>query len=314
MKKGFSIFLGILILQAIWMSEPKIWAEENLLAEAKSKEEIQKILKLKIEVKTGNGEKFLKSMGLKCEWGRGEAICDVTVNQMDQLKQEGIEFKVIREGIRIERKRLDGEEEKKNKGSVWKENGNNYPIPYQAWTYSPISITSAPSWATVAWIDVHYMVTHPNIGDLAIDLTDEDIGHEYRLWNYEGGSQDNINEYEYFIVSFAGESVNQTWKLWGWDCCVGNDGYIDYWEIEIWYQELPDLIVQSLTATDYNPNVGEYIDVTMVIKNQETGSASSFWNGLFYNLSSPPDINTPEDRFFSISSLDTGDTYFLYLL
>ena len=52
----------------------------------------------------------------------------------------------------------------------------------------------------------------------------------------------------------------------------------------------PDLIVQSLTVSNSNPYVDDNINVTMVIKNQGTGSASSFWNGLFYDLSSPPTI------------------------
>jgi hypothetical protein len=219
MKRGFSVFFVFLIVQIICLGNPKIWAEEGDLAETKGKVEIQRILRLKIEMKTEKEEKILKAMGLEGEWGENEAVCNATVDQLNQLKQAEIEFEVIREGIRIEKKRSDAEEEKKNKGSVWNENSNNYPIPYQAWTYSPITITSAPSWATVYWIDVHFMVTHPYVGDLAIDLTDEDIEHEHRLWNYEGGSGDNIDEYEYFIVFFAGEPVNQTWKLWGWDCC-----------------------------------------------------------------------------------------------
>lgn len=306
MKRGFSIFLVILILQAIWLSEPKLRAEEGDLTETKSKEEIQKILKLRIEIKSEKQEKILKEMGLQCEWGENEAVCDVTVSQMDQLKQEGIEIDVQREGIRIEKKRSEYKGTKENKGVVWGENGTNYSIPYQAWVYSPITIASAPAGATVYSIDVHFEIIHTYVGDLAIDLTDEDLGHQYRLWNYEGGSQDNIDTTIYMISFFYGEQVNQTWKLYGWDCCVGYDGYIDYWSIQIWYEDLPDLIVQSLTATNYNPNVGSYIDVTMVIKNQGAGSASSFWNGLYYNLSSPPTIDTPEDLFFSTSYIDAG--------
>jgi len=319
MKRGFLIFLVILILQTIWMPEPKIRAEEGDLAETKSKDEIQKILKLRIILNTEKVEKTLREIGCECEWGknvedselsRREAVCNATVHQMNQLKQAGIEFEVIREGIRIEKKRLHYEEGKENKGVVWGENGTNYPIPYQDWVYSPITITSAPAWATVAWIDVHFEVIHPYVGDLAIDLTDEDLEHQYRLWDYEGGSQNNIDTTIEYITFFNGESVNQTWKLYGWDCCEEDDGYIDYWWIQIWYQEdLPDLIVQSLTATDYNPNTGEYIDVTMVIKNQGTVSASGwFYNGLFYNLPGPPGIDTLEDDFWSTLDLDPGQT------
>jgi subtilisin-like proprotein convertase family protein len=254
MKRGFSIFFVFLIVQIICLGNPKIWAEEGDLAETKGKAETQRILRLRIEMKTEKEEKILKDIGLECNWGENEPVCNATVSQVDQLKQAGIEFEVQGEGIRIEKRRSDYEGEKDDKGVVTGENGNNYSIPYQDWRVSPITIASAPAQATVSSIDVRFKVIHTYVGDLAIDLTDEDLGHEYRLWNYQGGSQDNINEYEYFIVFFAGEPVNQTWKLWGWDCCAGYDGYIDYWEIEIWYEELPDLIVQSLTTTDYNPH------------------------------------------------------------
>jgi subtilisin-like proprotein convertase family protein len=308
MRTRYSVFLVFLIVQIICLGNPKIWAEEGDLAETKSKQETQRIIKLRIEIKSEKEEKILKAMGLECEWGENQTVCNATISQMDQLKQAGIEFQVVTEGIRIEKKRSDYEGEKNDKGVVSGQNGNNYSIPYQNWTYSPITIASAPAQATVASIDVRFKVIHTYVGDLAIDLTDEDLGHEYRLWNYQGGSQDNIDTTIYGIIFFNGELVNQTWKLWAWDCCVGDTGYIDYWWIQIWYTE-PDLIVQSLTASNYNPNVGDYIDVTMVIKNQGNGPAYGwFYNGLYYSLSSPPGCYTIEDDWWSTDLLDPGET------
>jgi hypothetical protein len=105
-----------------------------------------------------------------------------------------------------------------------------------------------------------------------------------------------------------GELANQTWKLYAWDGFEDDAGYIDYWWIQIWYQDPPDLIVDSLTATNYSPNVGDYIDVTMVIKNQGNGPAYGwFYNGLFYDLSSPPDTNSVEDEWWSTDVLGSGE-------
>jgi fibronectin type 3 domain-containing protein len=118
MKRRISILWAILILQAIWLSEPKISAEpvviaeEKDLAETKSGEEIQRIVKVKIEVKTREEEEIIKAMGLKCEWTNNEAICDVTFNQLEQLKQAGLRFQTIKEGIRIESKHLNHTEER----------------------------------------------------------------------------------------------------------------------------------------------------------------------------------------------------------
>jgi subtilisin-like proprotein convertase family protein len=326
MGRRISIWLVVCMLQTIWFVIPETGAKEKDLSDTKREQEIRRILKLRIETGTGQEEDILKAMGLKCEWGDNidnsvlterEAVCNATVSQMDQLKKAGITFEVEREGIRIDKKRsvrrplvrADYEGEKQDKGVVWDENGTNYSIPYFDWVYSPISIASAPAGATVYSIDVHFEVIHTNVGDLAIDLTDEDIEQEYRLWNYEGGSQDNIDTTIEMIGDFIGELANQTWKLYAWDCCEGNTGHIDYWWIQIWYQDPPDLKVDSLTATNYSPNVGDYIDVTMVIKNQGNGPAYGwFYSGLFYDLSSPPDINTLEDEWWSTDVLDSGQT------
>ena len=106
MGRRISILLVILILQTISFLIPETRAQEKDLAETKSKQEIQRILKLRIEVRTGQEEDILKAMGLKCEWGgdiddselsRREAVCNATVNQMDQLKQAGIGYEVERE-------------------------------------------------------------------------------------------------------------------------------------------------------------------------------------------------------------------------
>jgi hypothetical protein len=52
MKIGIPIFLVVLILQTIDFVIPETKAQEKELAETKNKEEIQRILKLRIEVKS----------------------------------------------------------------------------------------------------------------------------------------------------------------------------------------------------------------------------------------------------------------------
>ncbi|MGB8657982.1 MAG: CARDB domain-containing protein [Candidatus Zixiibacteriota bacterium] len=317
MKKSLLLSLAIVASLATPVLRGKsVWAQGGDISEVQMKEdllskkmaEIQKVFRLRVKFKDEKQKEALKRIGLECEPGETDVSCKATVDQMNELKSEGIEFEVEMEGIEIGSKHMDQGAEKGNKGVVWNENSGNYWIPYGNWIYSPITISSAPSWATVYSIDMHYRVIHPYVGDLAIDLTDQDLGHQYRLWNYQGGSTHNIDTTIYMISFFNGESVNQTWKLWGWDCCAGDSGYIDDWSIQIWYQDLPDLVIQSLTATNYNPQAGTYINVTMVIKNQGSGSASGCWDGLFYNLSSPPTTNTPEDQAFFGDALEPGST------
>jgi subtilisin-like proprotein convertase family protein len=208
----------------------------------------QKIFRLKVWIKSEREQKIVERIGLSCR-RKTECLCHATEEQVDELKKEGIEFKVEREALRI--RKTEG-----GKGQVNDYNDTDYDIPdNDGWVCSPITISTAPAGAVVTKIDVCYDITHTYIGDLIVDLTDQDETYAYRLWYREGGSGDNISECDSNITLFNGELVNQTWYLWAQDCAPEDVGYIDCWEIWIWYEELlPDLIVQGLTASDYNPS------------------------------------------------------------
>jgi hypothetical protein len=70
----------------------------------------------------------------------------------------------------------------------------------------------------------------------------------------------------------------------------------------------PDLIITSMTPSNSNPEAGDYITVSMVIKNRGTAYATSSNAGLYYNLSSPPDITTWQDKYLPTFSLNPGDS------
>lgn len=94
--------------------------------------ESQKIFRVKIRIKSEQEREIVKRIGLECE-GKTECICNATEGQVDELRSLGIEFEVVREGIKVE------------KGSAYGQNENNYSIPQGDWIYSPITITSAPA-------------------------------------------------------------------------------------------------------------------------------------------------------------------------
>ena len=116
----------------------------------------------------------------------------------------------------------------------------NVPIPDDGsgWAYSDIYISTAPVDATVTCVDVHYEIIHTYVSDLVVDLSDEDLSYEYRLWENEGGSVNDITETETGITAFNGEWVNQIWTLWALDTFpFADDGYIDYWWIKVYYAD-----------------------------------------------------------------------------
>ena len=186
-------------------------------------------------------------------------------------------------------------------------NSYDYNIP-DIWdsVCSPITINTAPSNARVTSLDIHYDIIHPYIGDLLVWATDADNSSRYVLCCYGSGS--DVHETVNGITDFNGELVNQTWKLCANDWVEGDYGYIDFWSITLWYQDLPDLIIKSMTPSNTNPLKDSTISVDMVIKNQGSREASSFYVGLYYNLSYPPDIYTYENQYEYISGLDPGDT------
>jgi hypothetical protein len=68
----------------------------------------------------------------------------------------------------------------------------------------------------------------------------------------------------------------------------------------------PDLVIQSLTPSDYYPMAGESISVTLVIENLGNDDAGIFWTDLFLNLTSPPTVPSSGD-YYCLRSLMAGE-------
>jgi subtilisin-like proprotein convertase family protein len=244
----------------------------------------QDIFKIKLEVETEKDILLLKEIGLDCP-EKGECIDEATIAQMNKLRAAHYSYTVLKQGIKIEEERIGTDMKVPSLDSIFGSNGNNYYIHDFDTTYSNINITGAPSQATVEGIDVHFDIIHSWVGDLIVDSTDQDVFYTYNLWDREGDGEGSIHCTETDISWFNGEPVNQTWRLRVYDDAIYDTGYVDYWSITIWYEKPSDLIVQSLTSSNYNPTVGEGIDVTMIIKNQGQNTAWGFWNDLFFNES-----------------------------
>lgn len=150
------------------------------------------------------------------------------------------------------------------------ENGANVFIPdtYPAeWAYSDIYISGAPVGATVTCIDVHYEIIHDYVGDLIVDLTDQDLTYEYNLWEDPYASWENLKETVTGITAFNGEMVNQIWTLWAVDTFpFWYEGYIDYWWIKVYYKGVPappnDDCGDAIAVEDGVPYVGSTVGAT----------------------------------------------------
>ncbi|MCK4528076.1 proprotein convertase P-domain-containing protein [candidate division WOR-3 bacterium] len=268
----------------------------------------EKVYTVKIFVSTSEEARNLRKLGIKCK-SSGELTQEITETEFKRLQEKGYPLEILNRAIKIEGKKKNTPTSE-SRDYEYGYNYSDVTIPDNgSWVWSPISIWSAPSGATVTSIDVHYEIIHTYVGDLLVDLCDFDLTYEYRLWDREGGSQNNIYETEYDITTFNGEYVNQEWDLWAQDCAPGDEGYIDYWWIKVYYQagEPADLIITNITTTNDQPWIDGYINVTITIKNQGNGTiSSSFWTDIFYNEESQPSPPAIGDDDFSTSSLSPG--------
>ena len=163
------------------------------------------------------------------------------------------------------------------------ENHDNVTIPDADapfcgdWVYSEIPISGGPGGAIVTCVDVHYEIIHTYVGDLDVDLSDEDyLSYWYDLWENEGGGADNINETETGITTFNGKLVNQVWLLWAMDCGYLDSGRIDYWWIKVYYEDISppanDDCNDAIAVSEGAPYSGSTVGAT------EDGQSSCSYN------------------------------------
>ncbi len=192
-------------------------------------------------------------------------------------------------------------------------NVSNVNIPdNNGWVFSGITIAGAPAGATVTCIDVHYEIIHSYIGDLEVDLNDQNLTYNYDLWGPgQGGATDNLNQTVTGISTFNGELVNQPWLLYASDIAALDTGYIDTWWIKVYYGGAalqPDLIVQSSSRTPSTVTPGGPVSLADTVKNQGAGAAGSFYVTWFISLDSTVTTTDYEWGFRTVSNLAGGAT------
>ncbi|MHC4337674.1 MAG: trypsin-like serine peptidase [Planctomycetota bacterium] len=143
------------------------------------------------------------------------------------------------------------------------------------WVYSEIPISGGPGSAIVTCVDVHYEIIHSWVGDLIVDLSDEDLSVEYNLFDDMYANWANLDETETGITAFNGEAVNQTWLLWAVDTFTIDTGYIDDWWIKVYYEEIPappnDDCNDAIAVTEGVPYVGSTMGATAGIADSSCG-------------------------------------------
>lgn len=198
------------------------------------------------------------------------------------------------------------------KASLFRSSSSNVAIPDNGgWVSSTITISGAPSGATVTGIDVHIGIVHPYSGDLNVDLNADSQGTlgNYDLWQREGGSADNPSRTVSGITTFNGLSVNRTWYLYARDEEGGDSGYINEWWIRVYYENASPPGSFSLSndspICDTNPP-GPSPAVRLNWTSSSGATSYEFHrNGSVYD----PNIPVNENSFYNSANVTAGQTY-----
>jgi subtilisin-like proprotein convertase family protein/uncharacterized protein YvpB len=196
-------------------------------------------------------------------------------------------------------------------------NSSNVNIPDAgAWVSSTITISGAPSGATITGIDVYFKCVHPYSGDLNIDLNADPTGSlgNYNLWSREGGTDDNPSRTVTGISTFNGLSANRTWYLYARDESASDAGYIDEWSIRVYYNStvIPATPILSSAGTSSSP--GPVIsDTTPTLQWNSVAGATSYDFGVRdLTASGQPlvvDIDDYTSTSYTTASLTQGHQY-----
>lgn len=106
-------------------------------------------------------------------------------------------------------------------------NGTNVAIDDHTTSTSTIAVTGVGS---VSSFEVDLDIKHTWTGDLTIDVIAPD-GTEWRIWNRDGGSSDDI--LQTFTLNGSGVDTEGTWTLEVHDHASWDQGYIDSWTLRL---------------------------------------------------------------------------------
>lgn len=214
-------------------------------------------------------------------------------------------------------------------------NSTNFNIPDNSsnWATSSITLSGAPSNATITSVSVAYDVKHPYRGDLKIWATAFYGGswHDVVLRNRDGGSSDNWTETRSGLTNWNGASPNQIWYLSVQDLAAGDTGFIDSFSITVNYTvpaSPADLLPQNVSVSPATVTAGNSVTVSYAVRNSGGTSAPASRTKVQIKLAGGAELvsqtfatssvgansSVNESRTLSIPSNAAGGTYQAFVI
>ncbi len=206
----------------------------------------------------------LLAMGHACA-DLGVCSLEVSGDELSALKEAGLEVAVVEQAIKFSSEAPEAPPPPQP--SRYGVNTTNYNIPDRTaggygFNWSFVDIAGATAGARVTKVKYTVRIVHSWVGDLLVKL-----GHAsptyVTVWNRLGGTtdggndDDTANDNDIFLngrweyTAFDDDLVNQRWYLNVWDQAYGDTGYIDYFQLWVYYRAN-----QPPTNGLVNPNSG----------------------------------------------------------
>jgi subtilisin-like proprotein convertase family protein len=259
------------------------------------------IVEVEVDVRGEEDIAILKRMGYSCSLG----ACKLELRQGEELalSQAGLTVNVTARAIKLSGgiESLDAAAAPLGEHSMHGENWDDvyvddWNIVFQecGWETSSINISGAPFDATVSRIKYTARIDHENVGDLVVSLGRfpylviwNRLGHN----DDEGLDDDPETDADIELIDretdyFNGKWVNGTWSLWVDDCAWWNTGYIDYWNIYVYYWicETSDFPAPPAWPDPANSATG--VSRNANLDWRDSSQATSY--DVFFGVTSPP--------------------------
>ena len=217
---------------------------------------VEPIVEVEIYASSDDELETLQDLGLACE-GLGTCRLEIPHEQLTDLKSSGLRYNVLAQAIKVTGDGDKGEPPPPQPSALAAEYGINetdYYVPdydwengQAGWNYSYVCVDQAPYTATVTRIVYGFRIQHTWPSDLRVVLTNDVVSAT--VWDRAGGSDDGDQDDDperdddIFIFrrsvedAFDGQDVNGWWYLDVYDCAGGDTGFIDDFEIWIYYDD-----------------------------------------------------------------------------
>jgi len=194
----------------------------------------------------------------------------------------------------------------------WNYDIPEYPGPQAC---SDLLLEGAPVGSQTTRVKIYYEIRHTYPGDLDVWLTAYYNGgwHDYYLYHHgDLGGQDDIVETRDNIHFFDGASPNQEWFLCAKDFANGDIGFIDFFELWVYYD------VNHVPNVPYNPDPSDGEQNVSITADLDWSCSDPDGDEIYYtvyfekNDSSPDDIikNDSPGSYADPGTLDYDSHYY----